>query len=277
MKNKLIKLVTLMSFVIVFSTLAAAQNDESPPIPPGVRVPQSPNEQPLAKGLEVLKQANLAHGGKTLDNLKTLRIKEKLRVDDLFYEVRTIVDFNSKKIREESRSLFENSNQANKYLYIKQFESNKGWIFAANEKREITDYQQKELNRFLSLGVIGLRSVNLKNIVLNSVQIDPATRLKTLRFTVNGEYYVWVFNWKNQLISESNNASYDKNDKKQEYFDDFRLIGGIRFPYRSANMFRGEFSSESLMITRQILTVEVNPKLTEKNWSVPKSENKPIG
>jgi hypothetical protein len=264
---KTVRNISLLSLMLsVFVGFNLAQNDDPPPIPLKYR------SQPISKGVEILNQANLAHGGKALDNLKTLKITEKLRIEDSFYEEIRLIDFDRKRVRIEQRYSSKAYRGSDKELFVKQLDVNRGWLISFGEMTEMKNYKPDELNRFLSLGVFGFRKNKLKDIVINKVQIDETIQLKTLFVTVNGEKYMWVFDSDNRLISESNNLFFEKNDKKQEFFDDFKAVDGIILPYQSVNASKVEYSKFSIsnITMREILKVEVNPKLTEKDWVVPK-------
>ena len=124
MKN-LTKIFLLILAGFIFAKIVPAQN-EKPPLPPwAVRIPTG-KEQPLENGVKLLKQINLANGGKLLDSVKTLRLTGKRRIDNSFYDVKVLIDTTKEKVRQEITS--------KQYpLSIEQLEGKKLWIYRAGK------------------------------------------------------------------------------------------------------------------------------------------------
>ncbi len=124
MKN-LTKIFLLILAGFIFAKIVPAQN-EKPPLPPwAVRIPTG-KEQPLENGVKLLKQINLANGGKLLDSVKTLRLTGKRRIDSSFYDVKVLIDTTKEKVRQEITS--------KQYpLSIEQLEGKKLWIYRAGK------------------------------------------------------------------------------------------------------------------------------------------------
>ena len=217
-----------------------------------VRLP-GPNDQPLARGLQILKQANAAHGGIALDNLKTLRLTGRMRVNSEFYDYKILIDAALNRVREETRG-------ENDYFYVSQAEGESGWVFAADQKREIEEYERRNLHRILSTGWLGLRSDALENIKLFVVEVDPTRKSATLRGETGGETYSRIFNRENLLISESLMYQPEEN---LDLYDDFRSIGVIKIPHRKTSLLK------SLLLIVDWSAIEVNPNLTAKDWAIP--------
>ena len=253
-----------MIFVgFVFSNSINAQN-ENPPLPIGtIRMP-SGKEQPLENGVKLLKQINLANGGKLLDNVKTLRLTGKRRIDNLFYDVKVLIDTTKEKVRQETKS--------SQYPpSIEQLEGKKLWVYRA-DKLEYFENSSSELRMFLDNGILGFRSNSLKNISLSLFEIDPLTNLKTMRVTINGRNYEWVFDAQNRLISEV----YKEETDDEKYFtlvrtslDNFNKINGMIFPRRKISTLRTYPSDIVLLDSLDWTTIEVNPVFSERDWSVP--------
>lgn len=249
--------------ILISSVLAIGVAGQEPPIP-SVRMP-SPNDQPNENGVEFLKRANLAHGGAALDNLKTLRLTGKLRIDDSFYTIKILVDTVSGKVRRESRSAIKGEN----YFYVEQIEGKKGWVFRADEKVDDTEDEAKdsELHLILNAGLLGLRRSSLEKASVTLFNVDPATQFKMIRVQINGQSYEWKFNDENVLLSES---FADDRDRTRTSFDNFRNVKGVTIPYRASATLESFSIRVVLLMIHDWTTVEVNPALTAKDWAVPK-------
>lgn len=256
--------IILILVLSVFSSVVVGQGQPPIPPPPSVR-PFNPNDQPNENGVEFLKLANLAHGGAALDNLKTLRLTGKVRIDNLFYTIKILVDTVSGKVRRETRSVEKGSD----YFYVEQIEGKKGWVFRADEKVDDTEDSAKnsELHAILNTGLLGLRRRSLENASVTLFNVDPVSQLKTVRAQINGQAYEWKFNDRNVLISES---FADDRDETRSLFDDFRNVRGVKIPYRVAATLESFSINVTLLMIHDWTTVEVNPTLTAKDWAVPK-------
>jgi hypothetical protein len=262
MKN-LSKIFLLIAIGFIFANSITAQN-EPPPLPPwAVRMP-SGKEQPLENGVKLLKQVNLANGGKLLDSVKTLRLIGKRRIDNSFYDVKVLIDTTKEKVRQETSGRYGTS--------IEQLEGKKGWAYRA-DKIEYFENGSRELRMFLDTGILGFRSNSLKNISINLFEIDPMTTLKTMRVTINSRNYEWVFDAKNRLISEV----YKDETGDEKYFtqvrtsfEDFNKINGVTLPRRKVSTLRTYPTDLVLLDMNEWTSIEINPKLTEKDWVVPK-------
>lgn len=250
----------LFFILSLFSIVVVGQ--EQPPIP-SIRTPH-PNDQPNANGVEFLKRANLAHGGATLDNLKTLRMTGKVRIDNSFYTIKILVDAVSGKVRRESRSAEKGSD----YFYVEQIEGKKGWVFRADEKIDDTEDEAKdsELHRILNTGLLGLRRTLLEKISVTLFNVDPITQSKMIRVQINDQSYEWKFDDQNLLLSE---FFANERDDTRVFFDDFRTIKNIKIPHRAAAALGSSSSDVTLLMIHDWTTVEVNPVLTAKDWAVP--------
>jgi hypothetical protein len=263
MKN-LSKIVLLIAVGFVSANIVPAQDEPAPLPPNAVRMPNG-KEQPLENGVKLLKQINLANGGKMLDSVKTLRLTGKRRIDNLFYDVKVLIDTTKEKVRQETIS--------GQYgTSIEQLEGKKLWIYRA-EKIEYFENSSSELRMFLDNGILGFRINSLKNISLSLFEIDPITTLKTMRVTINGRNYEWVFDTKNRLISEV----YKDETGDEKYFtqvrasfDDFSKIDGITLPRRKISTLRSYPSDIVLLDSLDWTNIEVNPVLITKDWAVPK-------
>ncbi len=250
--------------IFILSVLSSVVGGQVQPPIPSIR-PFNPNDQPNENGVKFLRQANLAHGGAALDNLKTLRMTGKVRIDNSFYTTKILIDTVSGKVRRESRSAEKGSD----YFYVEQIEGKKGWVFRADEKVNDTEDEAKdsELHQMLNTGLLGLRRQSLENVSVTLFNVDPATRLKTVRVQIDGQYYEWKFNDENVLIFES---YANERDESRTLFDDFRSVKGVKIPHRASATLESFSINVTLLMIHDWATVEVNPVLTAKDWAVPK-------
>lgn len=236
-------------------TAARKQIAKPKPNPlPAIRLP-SINDQPLARGLEILQQANRAHGAAALNDLKTVRMTGRMRVNNDFYDYKILIDVARNRVREETRG------RDADYFYVSQAENESGWVFAAAEKREMDESERRDLQKVLRTGWLGLRADALKDVRLSIVEVDERKKRATLRGATSGETYSRVFDRENLLIAESLMYQPEEN---LDLYDDFRKVAGITIPHRKTSLFK------SLLIIVEWSKIEVNPDLTEQDWAVPR-------
>lgn len=207
-------------------------------------------------GFEILKRANAAHGGKNLDDLKTIRMTGKMSGANgaLDFDATISVNVIERKIRYEFRKNGELVN-------VEQFEGSGGWNWLNGQKTALTEKRINELDKSLSTGVFGLRSDALKTISVESVKIDEEKKLKTLRVKINGEEYGWLFDAENRLTAE---ASKEDGAEKLELSSDFRNVKGVVVPFSSG------LALGSLTVELKLSSVEVNPTFSANDWAIPK-------
>ena len=261
MKN-LTKIVLLIFVVFVFANNVPAQNEDPPLTPRTVRIP-SGKEQPLENGVKLLKKINLANGGVSLDKLKTLRLKGrghliKLSGDNLntnlYYNLTILIDLKKNRIRKEEGA-------GSNFFEIRQVERESGWIFNPKQPRSISKTEQNELLKVLETGSLGLRKNRLAEMEIFTFGENKELNFKYLTVKTNGVKHLLGFDKNLRLLIDD----YFINQEQHEItFDDFRKIKGITFPF-----FERHIIKEKESRTIKYWSIEVNPKLTEKDWAVP--------
>ncbi len=260
MKN-LTKIVLLILVGFVFANSINAQV-ENPPFPIGaVRMPTG-KEQPLENGVKLLKQINLANGGKLLDNVKTLRLKGRGHLielsgdnltTNLYYNLTVLIDLKKNRIRKEEDA-------GSNFFEIRQIEGESGWIFNPKQPRSISKTEQNELLKILETGSLGLRKNRLDEMEIYTIGDNKG--FKYLAVKINGVKHLLGFDKKSHLLIDD----YFENQEQHEItFDDFRKVKGITFPFYERQIIKEKESR-----TVKYWSIEVNPKLTEKDWAVPK-------
>jgi hypothetical protein len=240
------------------------QGKPKPPVIPinPIRLSLGISEQDKLVALDVLRKANLAHGGTALDFLKTLRFKGKRRVSDFFYDIDVLVDIASQKVREETRGV-------NGYFNIRQIDAKGGWSFFDKSIQKMDAEEQNELENVLTGGLFALSSDSLNQISVKYFANDKPNEQKLIRVSIKGKEYTWIFDTKNRLISQSS-----KNQIRKEtiLFDDFRSVGEINMPHRS---FLGSLLvqySNCVLTVDDWTAIEVNPKFADSDWVVPETK-----
>jgi hypothetical protein len=269
MSNYLSKVMILTMCLLAFTLCTFAQTKKKqvkskPPVVPinSNRPSLGISEQDKLVALDVLRKANLAHGGTALDNLKTLRIKGKRRVNDHFYDIDILVDITSQKVREETRGV-------NGYFNIRQIDAKGSWSFFAKSISKLDAEEHDELENVLIGGLFALSSESLNQISITYFADDTPSEQKLIGVSIKGKRFTWIFDTKNRLISQSSSNAAIKATK---LFDDFRNVGEINMPHQS---FLGSLLvaySNSVLTVDDWTAIEVNPKFADSDWAVPETK-----
>lgn len=263
MKN-LTEIVLLIAIGFVFANSIIGQ-DEPPQIPPNaVRMPSgSGKEQPLKNGVKLLKQVNLSHGGAILNDVRTLRLKGRGHLigiskneltTNLYYNLTILIDLERNFIRKE-----EDAGEV--HFEIQQTDGKSGLVFNPKQPRQISESEQNELLKILESSPLGFRKKSLNEIRLLKMAMDEKSKFKYLLAERNDINHILGFDKNSRLLIDD----YSVNGEQHEItFDDFRKINGIVFPFFEQSIIKNVESR-----TIKYWSIEVNPKLTEKDWSVP--------
>lgn len=209
-----------------------------------------------ANAADVLKAANRVHGGDKLDNLKTLKLTGKLTGANgaVDYDVVIIYDFARQKVRNEFA--------LNKKIdMVEQLDGAASFSWIKGQKSPLPDARAAELKQGLLTGIFGLRSDVLKSVEVASITVNQEKNLKTIRVSVGGKEYGWIFDAENRLILE---ASTEDNQQRLDLSEDFRTVDGILLPFSNVSQLG------ALILNLKLSSIEVNPNLTEKDWASPR-------
>lgn len=263
MKN-LTEIVLLIAIGYIFTNSIIGQ-DEPPPIAPNaVWMPsESGKEEPLTNGVKLLKQVNLAHGGTILNDVRTLRLKgrghligisKKELTTNLYYNLTILIDLKRHLIRKE-----EDASEV--HFEIRQTDEKSGWVFNPKQPRQISKSEQNGLLKILEGSPLGFRKNSLNKIKLLKMAMNEKFKFKYLLVERNEVKHLLGFDKNSRLLIDD----YSVNGEQHEItFDDFRKINGIVFPFFERSIIKNVESR-----TIKYWSVEVNPKLTEKDWAVP--------
>jgi hypothetical protein len=200
-------------------------------------------------GMSILLKANLAHGGKALDNMKTVRLQAAVGT----MNVTQLIDVLQQKIRIEFY-------KDDKLSVIEQLEGDAGWQWVNGKSTALPAARIKELQGSFNTGILGLRSERLKNLSIQSAEVNEDGKMKTVTVKMNGQNYAWVFDTDNRMVGEANNGG---GIEHMSISKDFRTISGIVLPYTGIEKHGGQ------SYTVNYSSVVVNPVFTEKEWGKP--------
>ncbi len=209
-----------------------------------------PKESETAqRGLSILKKANYAHGGEALDNLETMRLNGK----GSGLEIVILVDLKNQRVRNEVR-------KKGVLLQVEQFDGTDNWQWADGKKTKLHEVREIEMQKIFKTGLFALQSQSLSKIKLLTVDVNNQTNLKSLMLLIDGKKHGMIFDGDNRLVAE---LSADDGILKTDYSSDFKSVNGIILPFKS------KFVEGTKSIEVKYSSIEVNPKLPEKDWSIP--------
>jgi hypothetical protein len=200
-------------------------------------------------GMNILQKANLAHGGKALDNLKTIRLQAVVGAVNVIQ----LIDVPQQKIRIE---LYKDD----KLSAVEQLEGNAGWQQANGKLSALPAARIKEMLNAFNTGILGLRGEKLKNISVQSAEVNEDGKMKTVTVKINGQNYAWIFDTDNRMVGEANSGG---GIEHMSISKDFRTTSGIVLPYTGIEKHGGQ------SYTVNYSSITINPAFTEKDWSKP--------
>jgi hypothetical protein len=200
-------------------------------------------------GISILQKANLAHGGKALDNLKTVRLLAAVGTMNIIQ----LIDVPLQKIRVEFY-------KDDKLTGIEQLEGITGWRWINGEVTVLSALRIKEMSATFNTGILALRSEKLKNLSIQSAEENEDSRMKTLTVKTIGQTYAWIFDTDNRMTGEANNGG---GVEHMSILKNFRTVSGILLPFTTIEKHGGQ------SFTVNYSSIAVNPALIEKDWSKP--------
>jgi hypothetical protein len=212
-------------------------------------VATKPSGGNAADGVDILQKANLAHGGKALDNLKTVRLQAAVGA----MSIKQLIDILQQKIRIEFY-------KGDKLTGVEQLEGGTGWQWVNGKVTELPAARIKEISATFNTGILGLRNEKLKNITVQSAEINEDDKMKTVTVKINGQIYAWLFDTDNRMTGEANNGG---GMEHMSISRDFRTISGIVLPYTGIEKHGGQ------SFTVNYSSIIINPAFTQKDWGKP--------
>ncbi|HEX6431180.1 MAG TPA: hypothetical protein VF008_26000 [Niastella sp.] len=204
----------------------------------------------LEAGMNLLKQTNQAHGGKSLDNLTTL--KAVMNTNNLTLTMQA--DYTRQIVRLES------SLQGNTIL-LEQMEGNSGWSFDGNGYATLSPQRVTELKRYLYCGLLGLKSDNLakSTATMQTQQYD----LSSVMVMVNSMRAGYIINNKNNRLEAL--IMVDPLSGTTTFtYSDFKKTGSILLPYTEIM----QSGKHAQTITYE--NYDINPTFSANTWAKPK-------
>jgi hypothetical protein len=200
-------------------------------------------------GMSVLQKANLAHGGKVLDNLKTVRLQASVGT----MNVTQLIDVLLQKIRIDFY-------QGDKLTGIEQLEGTTGWQWINGKITALSAVRIKEMTAIFNTGILALRSERLKNLSIQSAEVNEDGKMKTLTVKINGRNYAWIFDTDNRMAGEANNGG---DMEHMSILKDFRSVNGIVLPFTTIE----KHGTQSFTVNYS--SIVINSAFGEKDWSKP--------
>jgi hypothetical protein len=204
----------------------------------------------LEAGMNLLKQANQAHGGKSLDNLTTL--KAVMSTNNLTLTMQA--DYTRQIVRLES------SLQGNTIL-LEQMEGNSGWSFDGTGYATLSPQRVTELKRYLYCGLLGLKSDLLAKSTA-SLQTQQY-ELSSVMVMVNSMRAGYIINNRNNRLEAL--IMVDPLSGTTTFtYSDFKKTGNILLPYTEIM----QAGKHAQTITYD--SYDINPTLPANAWAKPK-------
>jgi hypothetical protein len=204
----------------------------------------------LDAGMNLLKQANQTHGGKSLDNLNTL--KAVMNTNNLTLTMQA--DYARQIVRLES------SLQGNTIL-LEQMEGNSGWSFDGSGYATLSPQRVTELKRYLYCGLLGLKSDILakSTATMQTQQYD----LSSVMVMVNSMRSGYIINNKNNRLEAL--IMVDPLSGTTTFtYSDFKKTGSILLPYTEIM----QAGKHAQTITYE--SYDINPSFSANTWAKPK-------
>jgi hypothetical protein len=204
----------------------------------------------LEAGMSLLKQANQSHGGKSLDNLTTL--KAVMSTNNLTLTMQA--DYTRNIVRLES------SLQGNVIL-LEQMEGNSGWSFDGNGYAPLSAQRVTELKRYLYCGLLGLKSdvLSKSTATLQTRQYD----LSSVMVMVNSMRAGYIINNRNNRL-EALIIVDPLSGTTTFTYSDFKKTGNILLPYTEIM----QAGKHAQTITYE--SYDINPTFGKDAWARPK-------
>lgn len=204
----------------------------------------------LEAGMNLLKQANQAHGGKNLDNLTTL--KAVMSTNNLTLTMQA--DYTRQIVRLESAL------QGNVIL-LEQMEGNSGWSFDGTGYATLTSQRVTELKRYLFCGLLGLKADVLAKSTA-SLQTQQY-ELSSVMVMVNSMRAGYIINNRSNRLEAL--IMVDPLSGTTTFtYSDFKKTGSILLPYTEIM----QAGKHAQTITYD--SYDINPTFPADTWAKPK-------
>ncbi|MEN0055349.1 MAG: hypothetical protein AAGC65_16860 [Mucilaginibacter sp.] len=196
----------------------------------------------------LLLKANIAHGGHSLDTIKTMRYSAMI----MGVKAESYIDVNNQKLRIE---LWDNDN----LVSVEQLDGNNSWRWLQGKKAPIPPNRIAEMKSTFYSGLLGLRKP-----ALNQMQVLNMQKLKNNTYSVlgrlNGNDYIFAINSQNLLVAEANKTS---GRTSVSALADLRLVQGVMIPFKET------VTTGFKKLVIEYNDFEINPRIDNNKWDAP--------
>ena len=205
----------------------------------------------LKTGQAFLKKANLANGGKDLDEVRSARLKYSMGNGAI--QITTLLDLTQSAIRMEYR-------KNGQLLGIEQTDANAGWEFSKGKSVALSSQRIREMQDAFFHGVFNLQSAALEKVkLLNAPQVSNGETTLVVS-AADGTVMGWMFDKDNRLAGKGSKIN---GKPVTHFFSDFRTIKNIVLPFSVKEL------RDNKTFTYAFTSFEINPTLNSDDWSKP--------
>lgn len=207
-----------------------------------------PSPAAATDAVSLLKKANLAHGGKALDDLKTVKAAGQVAG----IGATTLLDVSARKLRVELRV-------NNQLTLVEQLEGDAGWQWRNGRKTPLPPGRVNEMSRVFTTGILGLRSANLATLPAPRI---AATKngMTSVTYQAGGTTFVLILNTDNQLVGEGTTIN---QLTTTVLYADLKPVQGVVLPFTE----RQVTGAQKLSI--QYTDYQLNPRFDTAVWNIP--------
>lgn len=210
----------------------------------------NPNTKDLRSAQDFLKKANLASGGKNLNEIKTVKLESSLGNGTL--QITTFLDLPQQRIRNEYR-------KQGQLIGIEQTENNAGWEWSNNKLTQLAASRIKEIQMANFPGIFSLREPALAN---TNILTSPEHKNQTtsILVSIRGINIAWAFDNEYRMTGYSGKI----NNRNITYlYSDFKTTQQVPMPYTVREM------RDNKTFTYKFSSIVLNPTLSANTWEKP--------
>ena len=197
------------------------------------------------QGMQILRDAKMAHGDQSIDRLKTMTAD--ISFSELSFKVS--MDFERSYLRLESTSPG--------FVYVEQLEGNEGWVYQNNRTTPLSKERKAELRMTFFTGLFGLREEVLKQLKVEDV-VETKENLILVLAQMGKHKIGYVVDKKDHLLVA---ALVHKNGKSEiTHYSNLKEDAGILLPFMETT----ESKDGNTVVNYK--QYQINPNLTDKDW-----------
>ncbi len=201
------------------------------------------------KGMQILRDAKLVHGGQALDRLKT--IEADIVFSGLSFKVS--MDF--------ERSYLQLESTSPSFNYVEQLEGNEGWVHQNNVTTSLSKARREELRMTFYTGLFGLRDQVLNQLKIRDV-VETKDDLLLVLAQMGTHKMGYVVDKKDKVLVA---AMVPKNGKSEiTYYSNLKKDAGLLLPFTETT--EGKDGNTVVKYTQY----RINPNFTDNDWQMKK-------